>query len=161
MKQLGHTELIVHPICENEPITMKTIEELNQKVKYALNMLEPQGITLYLENNSKLDPVFTDFNEIDYIFRENPTLEFILDIAHVDDLGTLEKMVQIKRPKVLHVADRHFNIIHEHLPIGQGEINFEYVFQNILKKFEGKIILEILGDDEIIESKERLVDVMK
>lgn len=161
LNQLGHTELIIHPICENEPITGQTIEKLNQKVKYALKLLTPQGITLYLENNSKLDPIFTDVHEIDYIFRENPTLEFVLDIAHVDDMMTLEKIVQIKKPKVLHVADRHFNIIHEHLPIGAGEIKFEYIFKNILNKFEGKIILEILNDAEIIDSKERLLGIIK
>lgn len=160
LKELKHTELIIHPICEDEPITAQTLDQLNQKVKYALELLTPYGVTLYLENNSKLDPIFTDIDEIDYIFRENPTLEFILDIAHVDDLMTLEKMIQIKTPKILHIADRHFNITHEHLSIGEGEINFEYIFRNVLTDFNGRIILEILGDKEIVDSKEKILNIL-
>lgn len=157
LKRLGHNELIIHPICEDEMITDDTLGQLNQKIKYALNILKPEGITLYLENNSKLDPVFTDVYEIEYIFKENPELEFLLDIAHVDDRITLEKLVKAKRPRLIHIADRHFDVVHEHLPIGEGEIDFEDIFKNILVGYEGKIILEILGDYEVVDSKERIL----
>lgn len=157
LKRLGHNELIIHPICEDEVITEETLEKLNQKIKYALNRFRSEGITLYLENNSKLDPIFTDAYEIEYIFKENPELEFLLDIAHVDDRITLEKLVKAKRPKLIHIADRHFNVIHEHLPIGEGEIDFEDIFKNILVDYEGRIILEILGDHEVVDSKERIL----
>ena len=160
LKDLGHTELIIHPICQDEEITETTLEKLNQKIKYALNILKPEGITLYLENNSKLDPIFTDVHEIEYIFKENADLEFLLDIAHVDDQITLGKLVQAKWPKMIHIADRHFDVIHEHLPIGEGEIDFEYIFKNILVNYEGKIILEILGDHEVIDSKGKILRML-
>ena len=64
-------------------------------------------------------------------------------------------MVSIKVPKILHIADKHFNITHEHLPLGQGEINFKYIFDEILCKYEGTIILEITKENsDIIKSKE-------
>lgn len=59
-------------------------------------------------------------------------------------------MVSIKKPKILHIADRHFDIIHEHIPIGEGEINYDYIFNEILKEFKGKIVLEIDQSDEVI-----------
>ncbi len=72
-------------------------------------------------------------------------------------------MISIKIPKILHVTDKHFSAIHEHLPIGEGEIDFEYVFNEILFNFQGKIILEIVnGDQEIINGKkiiEKLLNV--
>lgn len=155
LKQLNHKELIIHPICENDKIDEETIYKLDKSVKFALDILSSNGITVYLENNSKLDPIFTDTHEIEEIFRQNKELDFLLDIAHIDDIDHLRNMVNIKRPNILHIADRHFNVIHEHLPIGQGDIDFKYIFSNILPNYEGKIILEIVKSDlDIIRSKE-------
>nr|WP_253197893.1 TIM barrel protein [Clostridium gasigenes] len=162
LNKLNHKEIIIHPICENKPIDENTLNMLDEKVKVALDLFNDKGITLYLENNSKLDPIFTDANEIEKIFINNPTLEFLLDIAHVDDMEHLVDLVKIKKPKILHIADRHFNVIQEHLPIGQGEIDFKYIFSNILKDYEGKIILEIVNTDlDILKSKGRIKTIIK
>lgn len=154
MNKLNHKELIIHPICENEEINKEILDKLDKSIKYALNILTPNGITLFLENNSKLDPIFTGANEIEKIFSQNKDLEFLLDIAHIDNMNHLQEMINIKKPKILHVADRHFNLVHEHLPLGQGDINFQYIFSNLLPEYDGKIILEIVNDDlDIINSK--------
>ena len=100
-------------------------------------------ITVYLENNSKLDPIFQKAEEIEYIFSENPQAEFLIDIAHMDSYEHLKALVNIKYPKILHLTDKRFSEIHEHLPVGQGEIDFEKVFKEILKDFEGRIIFEV------------------
>lgn len=160
LKKLQHKELIVHPICENKLIN--TLDELNRKVKFALNLLNKEGITLYLENNSKLDPIFTDTNEIELMFNANKTLEFLLDIAHIDSINHLKEMVNIRKPSILHIADKHFNVVHEHLPIGQGEIDFNFIFSNILENYEGKIILEIVNTDlDIVNSQKVIADILK
>ena len=160
--KLQHKELIIHPICENQPINENTLSILDEKVKFALNVLNSEGITLYLENNSKLDPIFTNANEIERIFTNNGTLQFLLDIAHIDSMEHLNDMVKIKTPTVLHIADKHFNVLHEHLPIGQGEIDFQYIFSNILTNYEGKIILEIVNADlDIVNSKKIIEKLLK
>lgn len=65
-------------------------------------------------------------------------------------------------PKILHVADRHFEVIHEHLPIGQGNIDYKYIFTNILNEFDGKIILEIIqSSKDIIASKAKIEEYCK
>src|SRR5699024_5551295 len=54
LNKLGHNELIIHPICESQPIKEDTLSIIDEKVGFALHVLNPEGITLYLENNSKL-----------------------------------------------------------------------------------------------------------
>ena len=157
MKYLGHQELIIHPICESEEITSQTIYKLSDKVRLALEELAKESITLYLENNSRLDPIFNQPNELEIMFKQNPSLEFLLDIAHIDNYDHLKSMIKIKMPKVLHIADRHLEVIHEHLPIGQGNIDYKHIFADILKEFHGKIVLEIIqSSNDIISSKAKI-----
>lgn len=158
LKTLGHKELIIHPVCKSERITEGTIYKLAHKVKAALDILSNERITLYLENNSKLDPVFTTSQEIEIMFEKNPELKFLLDVAHIDSYEHLKAMIDIKIPKVLHIADRHLEVIHEHLPLGQGNIDYKYIFQDILKGFDGKIIFEVTQSNEDIINSKRILE---
>lgn len=161
LKYLGHREVIIHPVCEKEEIGPNSIHKLSQKVGYALDVFGANGITLYLENNSKLDPIFQTVEDIQLLFNENLNLEFLIDLAHIDSYEHLQKMKEIKMPKVLHVSDRHLEEIHEHLPLGKGNIDFNRIFKDILPDFDGKIIFEIPEDDEIImESKHTFDDII-
>lgn len=159
---LNHKELIIHPICRSEAIGENTIYKLSNIIQKTLKILADEGITLYLENNSKLDPIFSTSKEIEILFANNPKLEFLVDIAHIDSYEHLKEIVSIKTPKILHIADKHFNIIHEHLPIGHGEIDFKYIFDKVLCNYEGKIILEVgVENPEIIKSKDIIVSLLK
>ena len=150
---LKHNELIIHPVCQSEVINENSIQKLSDIIKKVLPVLKEQGITLYLENNSKLDPIFSASSEVELMFNQNSELEFLLDIAHIYDYEHLKEMVSIRMPKKLHVTDSHFDVIHEHIPLGNGDIDFEYVFKEILNKFQGDIIIELLEDEEIIKAK--------
>lgn len=153
--ELKHRELIIHPVCHSEVIDENTIYKLANIISKALVMLKPHGITLYLENNSKLDPIFSTSKEIEIMFNQNPELEFLLDIAHIYDYQHLKEMVSVKVPRILHITDKHFDIIHEHLPVGHGEINFRYIFNEILCNYDGKIIFEVTEENaDIVRSKE-------
>lgn len=157
LKFLDHKEVIIHPVCTSEEITEKSIIKLVDKVLMADRLLRDEHITLMLENNSKLDPIHYKTEEIKYMFEANPNIELLLDIAHIDSYVHLKEIINIKWPKVLHIADKRFSQIHEHLPIGAGELDFDYIFGEILSDFDGKIILEITQDDEsIIKSLEVL-----
>jgi len=116
LQNFGQHELIIHLVCKSERITDQTITKLSRKIGWALDYLGSE-ITVYLENNSRLDPIFSTAEEIKLIFEQNPRLEFLLDIAHVDSYEHLEAMVKVKCPKILHLADKHFHVIHEHLPV--------------------------------------------
>jgi len=117
--KLGHKQLIVHPVCKSEPITDTTIHKLAGNMKTAIQMLKPDDITVFIENNSKLDPIFTSPEELKIMFSSVPELEFLLDVAHMDSLEHLNKLVSVKMPKIIHIADRRLEEIHEHLPIGK------------------------------------------
>jgi len=63
---------------------------------------------------------------------------------------------------MLHIADRRFSSNHEHLPIGEGEIDFELVFSKYLSGFNGKVILEISEDENVVvDSMEKYEKLLK
>jgi sugar phosphate isomerase/epimerase len=162
LKKLGHKELIIHPISDNSPITEHSLDELIEQIDFALKELSKDDVVIYLENNSKLNPIFTETEEIEKMFGVHNNLEFLLDIAHIDGLDHLKAMVTAKKPKVLHIADKHFDILHEHLPIGDGEIDFETIFKDILINFDGKIVFEVVETDEdIVKSKNTIERIIK
>ena len=150
---LKHKELIIHPVCHSEEINENTIQKLSDIIKKVLPVLKDKEITLYLENNSKLDPIFSSSSEVELMFKQNPELEFLLDIAHIYDYEHLKEIVNIRMPKKLHLTDSHFDVIHEHIPLGTGDIDFKYVFKDILNKFDGDIIIELLEDEDVIDAK--------
>lgn len=161
LKELGHKELIIHPVCKSETYSKCSIETLNRGVSYAYEMLTPLDITIYIENNSRLDPLLHTAEEVAYLFDNNPGVKFILDIAHIRDYDHLKTLVDAKFPEMLHVADKHFDVLHEHLPIGQGELNFSYIFERVLKEFRGKLILEITQSrEDLIRSKEIMEELL-
>lgn len=152
---LNQKELIIHPICHSEVINENTMLKLTGVISEILKLLKSEEITLYLENNSKLDPIFSTSKEIELMFSKNPELEFVLDIAHIYNYEHLREMISVKMPKKLHITDSHFDVIHEHIPIGDGDIDFKYIFSEILPNFEGEIIIELANEDkDIINAKE-------
>lgn len=157
LKLLKHNELIIHPVCKTELVTAKTNLKLNEKIKFALKYLSTEDIKLHLENNSKLDSIFQTFEDIKFIIDDNPSLEFLLDIAHIDNIEHLKNLVEIKLPRILHLADRNLRNIHEHLPVGQGDIDFNYIFKEIFPNYDGKIIFEIIqSDKDIVDSRNKI-----
>jgi len=96
--KLGHKQLIIHPVCKSEPITYKTIHKLAYNMQKVVERLKPCGITVFIENNSKLDPIFTSHEELKIIFLCVPELEFILDIAHMDSIEHVKELVLVKMP---------------------------------------------------------------
>lgn len=155
--KLGHKQLIIHPVCKSEPITDKTIQKLACNMQKVVEQLKPCDITVFVENNSKLDPIFTSPEELKIIFSSVPGLEFLLDVAHMDSIEHIKELVSVKMPKILHVADRRLEEIHEHLPIGKGNIDFKTVFNEVLSGFEGKIVFEIIqSNEDIIAAKKYL-----
>lgn len=158
---LGHQEVIIHPVCETQPINQDTIQLMAEKIHKTNQLLKQKNIKLYIENNSVIDHINYTPEDIKIIFDRNPDVELLLDLAHIDDYQHLEKIIQVKYPTCLHLADKRFSIQHEHLPVGQGELDFKVIFNEYLKEFNGKIIFEVVASDvEIIESKETIQSIL-
>lgn len=161
LNYLEYKELIIHPVYESETITAQSIYKLSEKVGKACELLKAQGIKLYIENNSRLDPINYTAEELAILFGQNKEAELLLDVAHIDSYEHLEEILKIRKPHLLHVADKHFDVIHEHLPLGQGDMDYGLIFDSYLKDFEGRIIFEVVAeDDEIIRSKKALQSIL-
>lgn len=153
LKYLGHSEVIIHPICKEEERNNETIFVLSDLVGKTNEALKSEGIKLYIENNSRLDKLNYTAEDINIMFKENPDVGFLLDIAHIDSYKHLENMIEAKFPQCVHISDKHFNVTHEHLPIGEGELDFDTIFNKYLQGYSGRIIFEVDGSDsEIINS---------
>ncbi|MBI9015615.1 MAG: sugar phosphate isomerase/epimerase [Clostridiales bacterium] len=157
LQSLSHKELIIHPVCDEENISGETIHSLRNSLDMASSELKKHGINLLVENNCRKTKLNYSVDDIKLIYTDNEEIELLLDIAHVDSYNHLEQILEIREPKMLHIADKHFTVEHEHLPIGNGELDFEKIFSEYLKEFTGKIILEIYDTDEEIEDSLRKI----
>ena len=89
------------------------------------------------------------------LYDADSYVEQLLDIAHIDSYEHLKEIIEVKYPKCLHVAGKHFSKEHEHLSLTQGDIDYNLVFKQYLQNFDGRIILEVVDtDEEIIKSRE-------
>jgi sugar phosphate isomerase/epimerase len=154
LHELHHNEVIIHPVCKSETIDKSIIYKLSDNINYANNIFKDNKIILYVENNSKLDPILNSIDDAQFLFSNNPDVEFLLDIAHIDNYQHLQDLIKVKYPKLIHLADRNLANIHEHLPVGKGNIDFKFIFSNILHEYDGKIIFEISQSyDDLLQSK--------
>jgi len=161
LKSLNHREVIIHPVCESLPIDSETIYLLADNIYKTNQLLRENNIKLYIENNSIIDKINYTPNDLKVVFDRNPDVELLLDIAHIDDYKHLQEILEVKFPKCLHIADKRFSEAHEHLPIGEGDLDFELIFQNYLKGYDGKIIFEVVDTDEkIIRSKNIIQSIL-
>mgnify|MGYP003305262026 CR=1 FL=1 len=166
--ELNHKELILHPMIKSKEVNKETTKELEEKVLNLLNKLDKLGIIVYVENNHKHMKCFYTLSQWKNFFKQAPkNTEFLLDIVHVlyaDDYEYLKKLVSIKRPKALHIADTIKGKVgkkHLHLPIGKGIIDFDKVFNEIIPDYNDLIILEIKNTDKnILDSREKLKNIL-
>ena len=169
LMELNHKELVLHPMIKSKAVNKESIKELEENVLKLLHKLDKLGITVYVENNHKHMKCFYTLTQWRNFFKKAPrNTEFLLDIVHVlyaDDYEYLKKLVAIKRPKAIHVADTIKGKIgkkHLHLPIGKGIINFNKIFKEIIPNYNDLIILEIKNTDKnILESKEKIEEILK
>jgi sugar phosphate isomerase/epimerase len=154
----GHKEVIIHPIFEAEPITKNTILCFSKKIESIHNKLKQNNVKLFLENNGIAGSFFNDITELRTIFDKYPDIGLILDIAHANNYDHLKKIVDMRFPECLHIADRHFDVVHEHIPLGDGDLDFEMIFKEIIPNYNGKIILEAVGTKTCIEQSKKIMN---
>lgn len=161
LKYLNHKEVIIHPVCNAIPENPENIYMLSDKIYETNQLLKAGGVKLYVEHNAA-GKIFYTADDLKILFDRNPDAELLLDTAHIDDYDHLQRILEIKFPKCLHISDKHFSVGHEHLAVGQGDLDFEMIFKNYLKGYDGKIIFEIVGsDEEIIQSKNMIREILQ
>lgn len=162
VEYLEMNEVIVHPVSEKKPVTNETEPLLVEQVKRFSEKAKSRGIIWFLENNSVVDTFHYQKEDLRSVFQADSYVEQLLDIAHIDDYEHLKDIIEVKFPKCLHVAGKHFDVPHEHLSLMEGDIDYRLVFQKYLKGYSGRIILEIDGtDEELIESKRIIEEAVR
>jgi len=163
LKFLRHKEVIIHPSLYPDHPKPDTIFKLAECNKKTTQLFYDNGIVVYIENNSRQEPLNYCPEELKLVLDYSPKTEFLLDIAHIDSYEHLQRLISVKFPKCLHIADKHFSVVHEHLPVGQGELDFEKIFKSYLKGYSGKIIFEVAteNDDDIINGKNVIQKILR
>jgi sugar phosphate isomerase/epimerase len=155
IEYFGHKEVIIHPICKKEQITNNTVYLLKENIEKISKKLSERGVKLFLENNSVIDGFFNTVDDLRIIFEPNPDIGLLLDLAHINNYDHLEEIVKMRYPECIHIADKHFSTAHEHITLGEGDLDFKMIFSKIIPGYNGKIILEAADSiDGIKKSKE-------
>jgi sugar phosphate isomerase/epimerase len=141
-KSLGHEQIIIHPTNSNSKPSDLHRELMSAGESIEL-ILERNQLTPYFENNSKLENVFQTVENVNSFYSAFDWAGSLLDVAHMDSYEHLQALAKIRMPKFLHIADRHLENVHEHLTLGEGNIDFNRVFRECLNGFEGKAIFEV------------------
>lgn len=129
------------------------IESL-KKVKKAA---DEYGLTAPLENMPDLwaTTCITPEDMREHLDRTG--MEFCLDVGHANTADRLDDFLSFK-PVNIHLND---NIGDKdlHLPLGDGEIDFEHVI-NRLSDYKGNLVIEGRSMDGLVKSKKYLRDIL-
>ena len=158
VEYLEMNEVIVHPVSEKTPVNDNTEYQLVEQVKIFSEKARNRGIIWYLENNSVVDTFHYNKSDLSLVFQTDLYVEQLLDVAHIDNYQHLREIIDVKFPKCLHVAGKHFDVPHEHLPLNEGDIDYKLVFRDFLNGYKGRIILEVDGSDEELIMSKRIIE---
>ncbi|MFO7992078.1 MAG: sugar phosphate isomerase/epimerase family protein [Thermoplasmata archaeon] len=115
------------------------------------------GLTAPLENMPDLwaTTCITPEDVSEHLDRTG--MPFCLDVGHANTAGRLDDFLSFK-PVNIHLND---NVGEKdlHLPLGEGEIDFEYVMKR-LSGYNGNIVIEGRSMDGLIKSKKYLEDIL-
>ena len=110
VEYLDMNKVIVHPVCDKANVPHNIKHLLTENVKSFSKKAAAKNIIWYLENNSIIDLFHCTSDDIQAIFNADNYVEQLLDVAHVDNYQHLKQIIDVKYPKCLHVAGKHFNV---------------------------------------------------
>lgn len=131
-KKLGCTLVAVHPDANYKMLDKKDIMRLNIVSLNKLSLFaRKQGLKLLLENITQGS--ITSVNDVRTILKEIPSMGLLLDVNHANVVSkkTVYEFFEQCGPKIKHLHLSDNNGKDEHLPIGQGTINWKRVLSAI------------------------------
>jgi len=131
-KKLGCTLVAVHPDANYKMLDKKDVIQLNiMSLKKLSLFARKQDLKLLLENITQ--GAITSVNDIRIILKEVPSLGLLLDVNHANAISkrTIYEFFEQCGPKIEHLHLSDNNGKDEHLPIGQGTINWKRVLSAV------------------------------
>lgn len=142
-RKAGHSWVILHPISGRGECRDGRTRDLVAALRQRLPVFTDAGLRVCVENNCALHPMVHTTEDLTMLVEALPEVELLLDIAHMDGPAHLESLVSVRFPYALHVADRHLAVAHEHLAIGEGDIDINALMSTTLKGFDGPAVFEM------------------
>ena len=127
-KKLGCTLVAVHPDANYKMLDKNDLMRLNIASLKRLSLFaRKQGLKLLLENITQ--GAITSVNDVRIILKEIPSMGLLLDVNHANIVSkrTVYDFFEQCGPKIEHLHLSDNNGKDEHLPIGQGTINWKRV----------------------------------
>lgn len=141
----------IHPFTPSDVSDPQVILDQNiDFLKKVTSAAGKHGITIMMENTKS---IFNEVEVINKILEDVPALMLHWDVGHANLGNEAEKMTKLAfdnfRKKIvhLHVSDNN-GMEDQHLPLGAGNINWEFIIK-LLKayKYNKTITLEIHSPD--------------
>lgn len=121
------------------------------------NSADEHGLTAPLENMPDMWATTCIMPEEVEEYLDRTGMLFCLDVGHANTAGRLDDFLGFQ-PVNIHLND---NVGDKdlHRPLGEGEIDFEYVL-NRLSDYKGNLVIEGRSLDGLIKSKKHLEDIL-
>lgn len=155
---LGRIIDVIKPTKKYLPVLKQSLDELGDFAKQ-------EGVSILIENlppsKRALISYPSSFEELKEVSSLNKNFDFCLDVGHaalcnIDSTKLLRFFG--KKLKNVHIHDA--NGVKDHLPIGQGDIDFVLLKKNLDKmKYSNGIDIEILDFEKTIEGFNQLTSI--
>lgn len=165
--EIGGEVLTFHP-GRHSAATSKSRENtkkiLFESLKEISDFNKDYGVTIALEN---MPDTFITTMRVSHEVLEVLEKKQLSGIKHTMDVGHLEtnnvdigEYIHDLKDYLVHIhLHDNFGEFDNHLPIGEGNINFPKIFRALEDiKYNGKIILEMTKTEDIIKSRKYLIE---
>jgi len=166
-KAIGAEYCVIHCGYHFSQLRKAVMESLLKTLTAAIELAEALRLPLVIENMNRVHPeseivyLGVMVEELSQVFNAIPSrmLGLALDIAHANLLpGGIKPWIEAFPEKIfhLHLSDND-GVLDRHLPIGDGNINFDLVFSQLDDiGFKGTATLEVGSEANIVKSFMRL-----
>jgi sugar phosphate isomerase/epimerase len=154
--------LVIHPILTDPFIYGRVIDIERNEIVELISLCNKQDLIPCFENMPSEMPKFNRPDEFDYIVEKGGFLT--LDVGHAVTCG-IDPIVFIERfgdkVKHVHLQDEFKGKPDIHYAIGKGELDY-VKFLNKLEEidYKGIVMLELVSEDDVIESLHQLKDYL-
>jgi sugar phosphate isomerase/epimerase len=171
-KELSAEYCVIHCGYHFNLFKEVVMENLLRTLRAAVRLAEKLRLLLVIENMNVVHPdceivyLGVTVDELAQVFEaiSSPYLGLALDLGHANLLPRgAEHFIETFPDKIyhLHISDNN-GILDQHLRVGEGNINFKSIFGRLEGiGFAGTATLEVSSDEDRIESRRRLLGLLK